>query len=156
MNIYLILAIAVCIILLTVYILLRATYREYRNLKERERIGKESQDSVDAITEACTGIEQNAELLEDLSVAMDTVKTITDHKRVAEEVRKIIHASSGIVIDDSNTDANLKDLGIDSIATLELCMAAEDKFDIEITDAEWDQCVTADRIINLLSLKLGY
>lgn len=68
-----------------------------------------------------------------------------------QRVRKIIIEHLGVdeskVVDNANiTD----DLGADSLDAIELCMAVEEEFKIEITDAEIDAIKTVDDIVKLV------
>ena len=54
---------------------------------------------------------------------------------VEEKVRKIIVEQLGVSADEINTDsAFVDDLGADSLDTVELVMAFEEEFDLEIPD----------------------
>lgn len=70
-------------------------------------------------------------------------------------VRKIIVEHLGVdehkVVDNANIN---DDLGADSLDAIELCMAVEEEFKIEITDAEIDNIKTVDDIVKLVDKKL--
>lgn len=52
-------------------------------------------------------------------------------------------------------DRLVEDLGADSLDTIELVMAVEDEFGIEISDDEAEACRTVQDSVDLLARKLG-
>lgn len=53
------------------------------------------------------------------------------------------------------TDRLVEDLGADSLDTIELVMAVEDEFGIEISDDEAEACRTVQDCVDLVASKLG-
>lgn len=68
-------------------------------------------------------------------------KIIVDHLEVAPEK----------VVDTANF---VDDLSADSLDTIELLMAAEEEFDIELPDAEVEECKTFGDAVALIDKKL--
>lgn len=48
------------------------------------------------------------------------------------------------------------DLGADSLDTIEICMAIEDEFDMEISDADAERCLTVGKIVNYVKGRYGF
>lgn len=86
---------------------------------------------------------------------MDKLQT----KREVEAVVAAFFANeleSPIVIRNLQNDAHIfRDLGFDSLDALSLIMDIEDHFKLEILDAEAEQLVTIEQIVELLNRKLG-
>ena len=81
---------------------------------------------------------------------------------IADRVKKII-AKHLVTFDDSETfDAKvvdqarlIEDLGADSLDTVELCMAFEEEFGIEIPDDECELCLTVGDAIKTVEKRVG-
>ncbi len=54
-----------------------------------------------------------------------------------------------------STTENFSDMGADSLDAVELIMAIEDEFQVEISDEEAQACVNAQSIIDLVGAKLA-
>ncbi len=68
-----------------------------------------------------------------------------------EKLRDIIAEELGVDKDEVNADSNLADdLGADSLDAVELIMAIEEEFDIEIDDATATKIKTVQDIIDYL------
>lgn len=73
-----------------------------------------------------------------------------------DRVREIVGNILGISPETARGDAALvKDLGATSLDFVELVMAAEDLFGIEISDTEADKLVTVDDLVALIERGLG-
>jgi acyl carrier protein len=70
-------------------------------------------------------------------------------------VRKIIVEQGGVDPRTLTSKTKILDLGWDSIGTVELTMALEDAFDLEIPDAALDQLHTVQDVIDYLTDRLG-
>lgn len=71
-----------------------------------------------------------------------------------EKVRDVLVEAINVDADLVTMEANLKDdLGIDSIAAVELSLELESEFDIRIEDEELAKLVTVADIVNLLESK---
>ena len=74
---------------------------------------------------------------------------------VFEKVKTLFEEELGIDSEKINMDAKLEeDLEIDSLGIVEVVMAFEDEFEIEIDDEELTDVVTVGQAVNLLHSKL--
>lgn len=72
-----------------------------------------------------------------------------------EEVKKIICEQLGVEESAVTPEARfIEDLGADSLDTVELIMAFEDKFDIEIPDEEAEKLTKVETAVEYLEKKL--
>jgi len=70
---------------------------------------------------------------------------------VEEDVKQIISEHLGVDIGQVTLDASfVNDLGADSLDTVELVMALEEKFDLEIPDEEAEKLDTVGKAINYI------
>ncbi|ACA31985.1 acyl carrier protein [Histophilus somni] len=68
---------------------------------------------------------------------------------IEERVKKIIVEQLGVKEDDVKPEASfIEDLGADSLDTVELVMALEEEFDIEIPDEEAEKITTVQSAID--------
>lgn len=67
---------------------------------------------------------------------------------VAERVKKIVAEQLGVKEEVSNEASFVDDLGADSLDTVELVMALEEEFEIEIPDEEAEKINTVQDAIN--------
>ena len=75
--------------------------------------------------------------------------------KVEEKVKKIIVENLGVEEDDVVPDAKfVDDLGADSLDTVELVMAFEEAFDIEIPDEDAEKILTVGKAIEYIKEKL--
>ena len=71
---------------------------------------------------------------------------------VEERVRKIIVEQLGVGEEQVTPDASfVDDLGADSLDTVELVMALEEEFDVEILDEDAEKIATVNDAISYLS-----
>ena len=74
---------------------------------------------------------------------------------VFEKVKTLFEEELGIDSEKINMDAKLEeDLAIDSLGIVEVVMAFEDEFEIEIDDEELTDVGTVGQAVNLLHSKL--
>ena len=74
---------------------------------------------------------------------------------VFEKVKTLFEEELGIDSEKINMDAKLEeDLEIDSLGIVEVVMAFEDEFEIEIDDEELTDVATVGQAVNLLHSKL--
>jgi acyl carrier protein len=72
-------------------------------------------------------------------------------KSVEEKVKEIIIEQLGVEEDDVNPNAKfIEDLGADSLDTVELVMALEENFDIQIPDEDAEKIVTVGDAIQYI------
>ena len=68
---------------------------------------------------------------------------------IEERVKKIIVEQLGVKEEDVKPEASfVEDLGVDSLDTVELVMALEEEFDIEIPDEEAEKITTVQSAID--------
>ena len=68
---------------------------------------------------------------------------------IEERVKKIIVEQLGVKEEDEKPEASfVEDLGADSLDTVELVMALEEEFDIEIPDEEAEKITTVQSAID--------
>ena len=71
---------------------------------------------------------------------------------IEERVKKIIVEQLGVKDDEViNTASFVEDLGADSLDTVELVMAFEEEFDIEIPDGEAEKITTVQAAIDYIN-----
>lgn len=74
---------------------------------------------------------------------------------VEERVKKIVAEQLGVELDDVTPEASfVDDLGADSLDTVELVMALEEEFDIEIPDEVAEKILTVQSSIDFIKEKL--
>jgi acyl carrier protein len=74
---------------------------------------------------------------------------------VADKVKAIICEQLGVEADQVTGSANfVDDLGADSLDTVELVMAFEEEFDIEIPDEDAEKITTVDAAIGYVNDKV--
>ena len=70
---------------------------------------------------------------------------------VEEKVRGIISEQLGVSQDEVTPDASfIEDLGADSLDIVELVMALEEEYDLEITDEEAEKIRTVQDVVNYI------
>ena len=75
---------------------------------------------------------------------------------VQEKCKEIIIDQLGVDANEITDDASfIDDLGADSLDTVELIMAFEEEFDIEIPDEEAEKLVTVGKAMEYLNSKLS-
>ncbi len=78
-----------------------------------------------------------------------------EDKSIEERVRKIISEQLGIDEDDVTPEASfIDDLGADSLDTVELVMAFEEEFHIEIPDEDAEKIAKVQDAINYIKEKI--
>jgi acyl carrier protein len=79
-----------------------------------------------------------------------------DMKQLEEKVKDIIVEELGVERDKLKSDASfMEDLGADSLDTVELVMAFEKEFDIDIPDEEAEKLRTVGQALQYLHEKMG-
>ena len=79
-----------------------------------------------------------------------------DMKQLEEKVKDIIVEELGVERDKLKPEASfMEDLGADSLDTVELVMAFEKEFDIDIPDEEAEKLRTVGDAMNYLHQKIG-
>lgn len=75
---------------------------------------------------------------------------------IDEKVKKIIVDQLGVDPNEvTNTASFIDDLGADSLDTVELVMAFEEEFDIEIPDEDAEKMATVGQAVEYLKKKLA-
>lgn len=71
---------------------------------------------------------------------------------VEERVKKIVVEQLGVKEEDVTPNASfIDDLGADSLDTVELVMAFEEEFDMEIPDEQAEQMTTVQQVIDRIN-----
>ncbi len=79
-----------------------------------------------------------------------------DMKQLEEKVKDIIVEELGVERDKLTAEASfMEDLGADSLDTVELVMAFEKEFDIDIPDEEAEKLRTVGQALQYLHDKMG-
>jgi len=79
-----------------------------------------------------------------------------DMKQLEEKVKDIIVEELGVEREKLTADASfMEDLGADSLDTVELVMAFEKEFDIDIPDEEAEKLRTVGQALEYLHEKMG-
>lgn len=79
-----------------------------------------------------------------------------DTSNIEEKVKKIIEEKLSVNADQITNDAKFaEDLKADSLDTVELVMALEDEFDLDIPDEEADKIKTVQDAINYIGSKVS-
>lgn len=73
---------------------------------------------------------------------------------VEERVKNLIAVQLGVEKEVPNTSSFTEDLGADSLDTVELVMALEDEFDMEIPDEEAEKITTIQQAIDYIEAHL--
>lgn len=75
---------------------------------------------------------------------------------ILEKVKKIVTEQLSVEADKVTAQANFaNDLGADSLDTVELVMALEEEFDIEIPDEAAEQITTVQQAVDYISNKVA-
>lgn len=75
--------------------------------------------------------------------------------KVEDRVKKIIAENLGVEEDEITPEAKfVDDLGADSLDTVELVMAFEEEFDIEIPDEDAEKILTVGKAIEYIKEKI--
>lgn len=110
-------------------------------------------------------VQQGEESRQCAQVAQQITKNATgDHGRplapagnIEQQIIKIIAEHFDLSKRSITLEAHLvDDLGADSLDTIEICMAIEDEFDMEISDADAERCLTVEKIINYVKGRYGF
>ena len=71
---------------------------------------------------------------------------------VEDKVKKIVSDQLGTAIDDIKSDSSfVDDLGADSLDTVELVMALEEEFDLEIADEDAEKISTVNEAVDYIN-----
>ncbi len=71
---------------------------------------------------------------------------------VADRIKQIVAEQLGVDEDQVTTEASfMDDLGADSLDTVELVMALEEEFDVEISDEDAEKIQTVQNAIDYIS-----
>ncbi|MGJ8643061.1 MAG: acyl carrier protein [Luteolibacter sp.] len=77
-------------------------------------------------------------------------------KTIAERVKEIIVDQLGVSADQVTTEAKfVEDLGADSLDTVELVMALEEEFDVEVPDDEAEKLQAVKDVVTFIEGKKG-
>ena len=86
----------------------------------------------------------------------EEVSFATMATEIASKVKKIIEEQLGVSGEQVTNEASfIDDLGADSLDTVELVMALEEEFDIEIPDEDAEKMTNVQSAIDYLEQKVG-
>ena len=75
---------------------------------------------------------------------------------VEERVKKIVVEQLGVKEEEVNSEASfVDDLGADSLDTVELVMALEEEFEMEIPDEDAEKITTVQQAVDYINNHLG-
>jgi len=81
---------------------------------------------------------------------------MTDISNIEARVRKIIIEQLGVKEEQITNEASfVEDLGADSLDTVELVMALEEEFELEIPDEDAEKITTVQQAIDYIAAHLG-
>ena len=81
---------------------------------------------------------------------------MTDISNIEARVRKIIIDQLGVKEEQVTNEASfVEDLGADSLDTVELVMALEEEFELEIPDEDAEKITTVQQAIDYIAAHLG-
>ena len=81
---------------------------------------------------------------------------MTDISNIEARVKKIIIEQLGVKEEQVTNEASfVEDLGADSLDTVELVMALEEEFGLEIPDEDAEKITTVQQAIDYISAHLG-
>jgi acyl carrier protein len=81
---------------------------------------------------------------------------MTDISNIEARVKKIIIEQLGVKEEQvTNEAAFVEDLGADSLDTVELVMALEEEFELEIPDEDAEKITTVQQAIDYIATHLG-
>lgn len=76
-------------------------------------------------------------------------------EEIFQKVKKIVSEQLGVELEEVKPEASFaNDLGADSLDTVELVMALEEEFDIEIPDEAAEEIATVQAAVNYISEKV--
>lgn len=67
---------------------------------------------------------------------------------ISIKVLKLMHEQLGVPVGEIKLDSTIEELGIDSLDEIEIVMAVEDAFDLEIPDEDCEKWETVQSIID--------
>lgn len=77
-------------------------------------------------------------------------------KSIEDRVKEIIVDQLGVSADQVTLEAKfVEDLGADSLDTVELVMALEEEFDVEVPDDEAEKLQAVSDVVNFITSKKG-
>ena len=75
---------------------------------------------------------------------------------IQDRVKKIVVEQLGVKEEEISNDSSfVDDLGADSLDTVELVMALEEEFNIEIQDEEAEKITTIQQAVDFIDTKVG-
>ncbi|KAL4443021.1 hypothetical protein ABPG77_008512 [Micractinium sp. CCAP 211/92] len=82
------------------------------------------------------------------------VRAAADKAQVLADVRSIIAEQLGTELDQVTADAKFVDLGADSLDTVEIMMALEEKFDIQLDEEGAEKISTVQEAADLIAAQI--
>ena len=74
---------------------------------------------------------------------------------VFDKIREIISDKLGISEDEITMDTSFEDLGADSLDIVELIMAIEEEYDVQVSDTEAEKAKTVGDVVKYINTLVG-
>ena len=74
---------------------------------------------------------------------------------VFDKVKEIISDKLGINEDEITMDTSFEDLGADSLDIVELIMAIEEEYDVQVSDSEAEKAKTVGDVVKYINTLVG-
>ena len=74
---------------------------------------------------------------------------------VFEKIKEIISDKLGINVNEIAMDTSFEDLGADSLDIVELIMAIEEEYDVQVSDSEAEKAKTVGDVVNYINTLIG-
>lgn len=69
---------------------------------------------------------------------------------LSEHVRQLVEHVTGVAVSESQSSEDLTRLGLDSLDQVEIVLAVEEEFEVEIPDELFDQITSVDALVGFL------
>ncbi|MEW5298982.1 MAG: hypothetical protein WDW38_004902 [Sanguina aurantia] len=83
------------------------------------------------------------------------VRAVVDKAKVMEDVRTVISSQLAVDLSKVQPDANFVDLGADSLDTVEIMMALEEKFEITMDEEGAEKIFTVQEAVDMIAIQIA-